>query len=73
MIQISLWVQPVGLGGFQQGKDRGVGIGTGLGVAEEPVLSTDDNRRIAFSTWLLLISISPWLRNAQRNSRWFRE
>ena len=29
--------------------------------------------RIAFSTWLLLISISPWSRNAQRYSRWFRE
>ena len=44
MIQISLWVQAVGLGGLQQGEDRGAGFGTGLGIAEKPVLPTDDNR-----------------------------
>ena len=44
MVQVSLWVQPVGLSGLQQGKDRGTGVGTGLGVAEQPVLPADDNR-----------------------------
>ena len=44
MVQISLRVQTVGLGGFQQGEDRGAGVGAGLGVAEKPVLPTDDNR-----------------------------
>ncbi len=44
MVQVSLRVQPVGLSGLQQGKDRGAGVGTGLGVAEQPVLPADGNR-----------------------------
>ena len=38
MIQISLRVQPVGLGGLQQGENRSAGVGAGLGITEQPVL-----------------------------------
>ena len=41
--QVSLRVQSVGLSGLQQGKDRGAGVGVGLGITEQPVLPTDDN------------------------------
>ena len=44
MVQIGLRVQAVGLGRFQHGKDRCAGVGPSLSVAEEPVLSADDNR-----------------------------
>ena len=43
MAQISFRVEPVGLGGFQNGKDDHAGIGPGLGIAEEPVFPTDHN------------------------------
>ena len=43
MIQISLRVQPVRLGGFQQGEDGDAGAGSGLGITEQPVLSADNN------------------------------
>ena len=39
MIQISLRVQPVRLGGFQQCEDNHAGVGSGLGITEQPVLS----------------------------------
>ena len=44
MVQIGFRIQPVGLGRLQQGEDRSAGVGTGLGVAEKPVLLADDNR-----------------------------
>ena len=44
MVQISLRVQAVGFRSFQHGIDDNAGAGTGLDVAEEPVLPADDNR-----------------------------
>ena len=82
MVQISLRVQPVRLNSFQQGEDRDAGVGAGLGIAEQPVLPADNYGadrvfHLVVADFdlagLLLISISPWSRNAQRYSRWFRE
>ena len=41
MVQVSLWVQTVCLGGFQNGKDDHTGVCPGLGVAEELILPSD--------------------------------
>ena len=43
MIQISLRVQSVRLGGFQQGEDDDAGVGPRLGIAEQPVLPAHNN------------------------------
>lgn len=43
MAQISFRVEPVGLGGFQNGEDDHAGIGSGLGIAKEPVFPPDHN------------------------------
>ena len=43
MVQVSLWVQAVGFRGLKYGKDDHAGVGTGLGVAEQPVLAADHN------------------------------
>ena len=43
MIQISLRVQSVRLSGFQQGEDEDAGVGSGLGITEQPVLSAHNN------------------------------
>ncbi len=42
-IQISLRIQSVRLGGFQQGEDDDAGAGSRLGIAEQPVLPTHNN------------------------------
>lgn len=44
MLQISLWVESVRLGGLQQGEDRSAGIRADLSIAEKPVLPVDDRR-----------------------------
>ena len=44
VVQVSLGVESIGLGGLQDGEDNHAGIGSGLSVTEEPVLSADDNR-----------------------------
>ena len=44
MVQIGLRVQPVGLGGLQNGEHNHAGVCAGLGITEQPVLPTDDNR-----------------------------
>ena len=43
MAQISFRVEPIGLGGFQNGEDNHAGLGPGLGIAEEPVFPPDHN------------------------------
>ena len=43
MVQVSLGVEPVGLGGLQDGEDNHAGVSTSLRVAEQPVLASDHN------------------------------
>ena len=43
MIQAGFLIQPIGLGGFQQGKDNRAGVGSCLSVTEQPILSADYN------------------------------
>ena len=43
MIQINFRVQPVCLGGLQQSEDDDTGVGSGLGITEQQVLSAHNN------------------------------